>query len=125
MKVKKKYVYISVVILLIIVLVYTQYLSPVSFTADTVNFKDEDVFELLKYKYSEGYKKDHPNDDTRYLNDIKELPSNNPKDYIDVFYPIKAKNKSVFDIVSVDLLIHEIHKYKDRFLHSLTCPSNN
>lgn len=119
MKLKKKmYIIIVAIVLLVIALVYSQYLSPVSFSADTVNFTDEGVFESVKYTYSEGFKKDNPNDETRYLNEKKDLPSNNPKDYIKVFYSIKANNKSIFDISRVDMLIYEIYKYKDRFLYS-------
>ncbi|AUG58008.1 MAG TPA: hypothetical protein DCE02_07020 [Ruminiclostridium sp.] len=118
---KNKIVIISIFILIaLIILVYTQFLSPVSFSLNSANWYvvDDIEFNSINYHYSEEYK-NSPSNDTQYLTDSEVLPSNDKNDYVKVFYNVKAKNKSIFDIVQVDSMVYEIDdKYKDRFLYS-------
>ena len=99
----------------LIILVYTQFLSPVSFSLNSANWYvvDDIEFNSINYHYSEEYK-NSPSNDTQYLTDSEVLPSNDKNDYVSILY--KSKYKSIFDIVQVDSMVYEIDdKYKTGF----------
>ncbi|AEV67751.1 hypothetical protein [Acetivibrio clariflavus] len=114
----KKVIVIFLVVLAIIILTYTQYIAPISFSIESVNWyiTDQMEFDSIKYMYTENF----PDPDIQYINEFAELPSENPNDYMKVFYNIKVKNKSLFDVVGIESLVDEIYKYKDRFLYSVS-----
>lgn len=114
----KKVIVIILVVLAIIVLTYTQYIAPISFSVKSVNWYiiDQMEFGSIKYMFTENY----PDPDIQYVNEFTELPSENPNDYMKVFYSIEAKNKSIFDVVGIESLVDEIYEYKDRFLYSVS-----
>ena len=116
MKKIKKGLLISVLIivtLIIVVLVFTNFITPAYFNVSGITYyrldnnDDEgtpyddgldanDYFSILNEEF-QSYKTSLY-DDQQFLAEYSELPSDNPHDYIHVVYHINGKNLSFFDI---------------------------
>ncbi|MEE1155457.1 MAG: hypothetical protein UH241_09910 [Acutalibacteraceae bacterium] len=136
MKKSKKIILVSVSILLVAVICFfvcTNFVFPVSFNVSEITYyrldnnsdkgteyddglDENDYFDTLVAEFADYRKSGYT--DQQFLTEYTYLPSDNPSDYINISYHVKANNISLFDITNGIVLFDDINNETKFFLYT-------
>lgn len=115
---KLKVVGIVIVLILMIGVVYTQLMKPLTMKPEKV---DASVW-YVGYESIEKQAEDINNgmkDDTMTIHSFNgKLPSNNPDDYMTIYFNVAIKNRSLFNISPIEAVVYELGSHKENVLFS-------
>lgn len=121
---KIKVLIISVFVLILGVFLYFNIITPIQIKLTTVMCQNWDATYVGIKAFEEYYANGNYDKDTTILHGFNgKLPSENPKDYMNVYISLQGQNRSCFEAFTVDGYISNIAIYGDMALYSTTVSS--
>ena len=118
---KRTLIILCICLVFIIAVILSQIVFPLSFSNDNIKYKHLIDGDMTYFKYGFTHSIDDPQGLYQRFTDDKELPSDDPNDYVRINYTIDCNSHSIFKVHDGLLSVKKLpSKYAERCLYSMT-----